>query len=169
MYAALVQERLVCISTEASAVYIVDKVVQTVNQVLAESAEESAPKRPCRPRKGKLKARTPQIRSAITSKKAAFYQWKAAGRPNDEDNQLLVQKTATTKSLRQICSRENAHQYMQDKQEILNAKGQDTALFFRLINIEVSLVFILTSYMSVIQYSNQRKRYWKVGKNISVS
>ena len=130
LYAALVQERLACISTEASAVYDVDKAVQTVNQVLA----ECDPKRPRRPRKAKLKAWIPQIRSAITSKKAAFYQWKAAGRPNDEGNQLLVQKTATTKSLRQICRRENVHQYMQDKQEILNAKGQDTALFFRLIN-----------------------------------
>ena len=102
--------------------------------MLAVCAEESAPKRPRRPRKAKLKAGRPQIRSAITIKKAAFYQWKAAGRPNDEGNQLLVQKTATTKSLRQICRRENAHQYMQDKQEILDAKGQDTALFFRLIN-----------------------------------
>ena len=62
--------------------------------------------------------------------KTARVNWKKV----DEDLYAALQKTATTKSLRQICRRDNAHQYMQDKQEILDAKGQDTALFFRLIN-----------------------------------
>ena len=72
LYAALVQELLACISTEASAVYDVDKAVQTVNQVLAECAEESAPKRPRRPRKAKLKAWTPQIVVPFPARKQLF-------------------------------------------------------------------------------------------------
>ena len=50
LYAALVQERLACVSTGASAVYDVEKAVQKVNQVLAESTDESAPKRQRHPR-----------------------------------------------------------------------------------------------------------------------
>ena len=42
-----------------------------------------------------------------------------------------MQKTATV--LRQIYRRENAHQCMRDKQEIPDAKDQDTALLFRFV------------------------------------
>ena len=63
------QERLTCLPTGVSAVYEVEKAIQIVNQVLAEYADESAPKRQRRPRIAKLTARTPHMCSAITSKK----------------------------------------------------------------------------------------------------
>ena len=63
-----------------------------------------------------------------------FYRWKMAGRPQDGVNQLLIQKRLTTKVLRQLCRKENAQQYIKDKQEIMDAKTQDAALFHKLIN-----------------------------------
>ena len=87
-----------------------------MNDVLTECADESAPKRQRRARKAKLRTWTPEIRSSITDKKEAFHLWKAAGKPKDEGNQILEQKRLTTKALRQLCRKENVHQYMQDKQ-----------------------------------------------------
>ena len=124
IYAALVQERLECVSTGASAVYDVEKAVQTVNQVLAESADESAPKRQRHPRRAKSSNTSCHLQQ---ERSVLGYIWKAAGRS------LIVQKKATTNVLRQICRRENAHQSMPDKQDILDVKSQDTALFFRLV------------------------------------
>ena len=54
--------------------------------------------------------------------------------PQDGVNQLLIQKRLTTKVLRQLCRKENAQQYIKDKQEIMDAKTQDAALFHKLIN-----------------------------------
>ena len=101
-----------------------------VNDALTECADESAPKRQRRARKGKLRTWTPEIRSAITAKKKTLHLWKAAGKPQDLGNQILEQKRSTTKVLRQLCGKENAHKYMQDKHEILDAKGEDTTLFY---------------------------------------
>ena len=112
LYAALVQERLSCIPTSANTVYDMEKAVRVLNKVLTECAEESAPKRKRRARKAKLRTWTPEIRNAITIKKKAFHQWKTAGKPKNEGNQLLTQKTVTTKELRRLCRKENAHQYM---------------------------------------------------------
>ena len=134
LYAALVRERLPCIPASANTVYDMEKAVRMINKVLTECAEESAPKRQRRARKAKLRTWTPEIRNAITNKKKAFYLWKSAGKPKDDGNELLKQKTTTTKELRRLCRKDNAHQYMQDKQEILDAKGHDSALFYRLIN-----------------------------------
>ena len=48
----------------------------------------------------------------------------------DEGNQLLEHKTKMTKALRQLCRKENADQYMKEKQEILDAKGHESVLFY---------------------------------------
>ena len=102
----------------------------------------SAPKRQRRARKAKLRTWTPEIRSAITDKKKAFHLWKAASKPQDEGNQILEQKRLATKVLRQLCRKENAHHYQQDRQEILDAKGHDTALFDILINKQHSKLIV---------------------------
>ena len=73
-------------------------------------------------------------KTEISSKKDAFYRWKMAERPQDGVNQLLIQKRLTTKVLRQLFRKENAQQYTKDKQEIIDAKTQDAALFHKLIN-----------------------------------
>lgn len=134
LYAALVSEKLPQIATCGNTVYDLEKAVSSVHQVLAQSADEAAPRRQRRARKAKLRTWTPEIISAISDKKNAFHCWKIAGKPNEEGNLLLAQKRLTTKVLRQLCRRENAQQYLRDKQEILDAKVQDTALFHKLIN-----------------------------------
>ncbi|MEW8547953.1 MAG: reverse transcriptase family protein, partial [Candidatus Thiodiazotropha sp.] len=114
--------------------YDLDKVVTSVNKVLTVCGEEAAPKRARRARKAKLRTWSPEIKTAISEKKKTFYVWKSAGKPQDINNPLLIDKKRATKVLRRLCRKENANQYIKDKQEIMDAKTQSTALFHKLVN-----------------------------------
>ena len=134
LYASLVSERLLQVLVNSNSVYDLERAVHSVNHTLAQCAIEAAPRQQRRPRKAKLRTWKPEIKSAVSEKKAAFHQWKIAGKPQEEGNLLLAQKKLTSKVLRQLCRKENAQQYIRDKQEILDAKIQDVALFHKLIN-----------------------------------
>ena len=134
LYASLVSERLPQVLVNSNSVYDLERAVHSVNHTLAQCAIEAAPRQQQRPRKANLRTWKPKIKSAVSEKKAAFHQWKIAGKPQDEGSLLLAQKKMTSKVLRQLCRKENAQQYIRDKQEILDAKIQDTALFHKLIN-----------------------------------
>lgn len=51
-------------------------------------------------RKPKLQILNEQIKIAISKKKAAHYNWKVNGRPNDINNSFLIEKKITTYNLR---------------------------------------------------------------------
>ena len=86
-----------------------------------------------RHRKAKLTVYTPAIKEAIRNKKKAFRDWKDGGRPQETSDTLLMNKKSTTKQLRKACRIENAQLYQKQKQEIMDAKSSDTALFHKLV------------------------------------
>ncbi|MES9972510.1 MAG: hypothetical protein ABW092_20945, partial [Candidatus Thiodiazotropha sp.] len=86
-----------------------------------------------RHRKAKLTVYTPAIKEAIRNKKNAFRKWKDGGRPQEPSDTLLKNKKSTTKELRRACRVANAQIYHDQKQEIMEAKSSDTALFHKLI------------------------------------
>ena len=81
LYAALVSEKLPQVSVNMDTVYDLEKSVCLVNQILAQCAVEAAPRQQRRARKAKLRTWKPEIKVAISKKKAAFHQWKMAGKP----------------------------------------------------------------------------------------
>ena len=108
--------------------------VRKLNEILVESAEELAPRKPRQHRKAKLKVYSPEIKQAITDKKQAFWQWKKAHRPNEEGDILVINKKLTTKYLRKLCRMEAARVREHNPQEILETKSSDTKLFYKLVN-----------------------------------
>ncbi|XP_071170834.1 uncharacterized protein [Mytilus edulis] len=76
---------------------------------------------------------TPEIRQAITDKKNSYYNWKQNNRPNDPNNQWLQKKKVTTCNLRKKCRLTLAKQQLERKSELINAKNNNSNLFFKLI------------------------------------
>lgn len=121
-------------SLGATSVGRLDVDVVKLNEILNTAAASAAPRKPRRHRKAKLEVWTPEIQTALKKKKEAFYQWKLNGRSQDSTNILVINKTLSTKELRRMCRVEKARQYNGQKQEILDCRSQDTALFHKLIN-----------------------------------
>ena len=67
-------------------------------------------------------------------KKKAFWEWKLGERPKTKENWLVINRKITTSNLRKLCRIESARQRQSARQEILDAKYEDTRLFHRLIN-----------------------------------
>ena len=72
-------------------------------------------------------------------KKKAFWEWKLGERPKTKENWLVINRKITTSNLRKLCRIESARQRQSARQEILDAKYEDTRLFHRLINREATL------------------------------
>ncbi|CAG2203169.1 unnamed protein product [Mytilus edulis] len=104
-----------------------------LNQLLSKAASTSGPSKQIRKKKPKLQVMTPEIRQAITDKKNAYYDWKQNNRPNDPNNQWLQKKKVTTCNLRKECRLTLAKQQLERKSELINAKSNNSNLFFKLI------------------------------------
>ncbi|VDI39627.1 Hypothetical predicted protein [Mytilus galloprovincialis] len=74
-----------------------------------------------------------RIRQAITDKKNAYYNWKQNNRPNDPNNQWLQKKKVTTCNLRKRMPINTSKQQLERKSELINAKSNNSNLFFKLI------------------------------------
>ncbi|MES9884980.1 MAG: reverse transcriptase family protein [Sedimenticola sp.] len=134
LYVALVNEGLDNLDLNKKSLGALDNALVTMNCILAESAQQATPRSVKRPRKAKLKVWSADVRKAISNKKEAFYAWKSAGRPTDKSHRLVVHKKDTTRELRRICRVEIAQNKQKERQEILDTKSHDMALFHKLIN-----------------------------------
>lgn len=120
--------------TEITSVGTLDNSVKKLNEILDTSARSAAPNAEKRPRKAKLRIWTPDVQNAVIAKKKAFFEWKKAGRPEDKDNQAVINKKQTTILLRQICRREVSKKACEERQEIMDSRSYNMALFHRLVN-----------------------------------
>ncbi|CAG2228284.1 unnamed protein product [Mytilus edulis] len=110
-----------------------DQAFDELNKILSDTISKIAPRK----RKGKKKKKLPvmndEILHAVKRKKTAFYIWKQQGRPKEPGNFYLKEKTTTTYDLRKLCRKEQALERINTRQQILDAKSSDTAIFYKLI------------------------------------
>ena len=96
-------------------------------------AVDLLPSRPKTKKKPKLAVWNLETKQAIYEKKKAFWDWKMDNRPQDKDNSFVISKNLTTQNLRRLCRMESARQRETRRQEILDAKYEDSGMFHRLI------------------------------------
>ena len=100
-----------------------------LNVVFDTCAKAAAPSKERHPRKAKLRTWTPEIQSTVGAKKNAFFDWKAAGRPDDKEHHTVINKKNTTILLRQLCRREISHKTLEERQVIMDLRSNNMALF----------------------------------------
>ena len=57
---------------------------------------------------------------AGAKKKKEFFDWKAAGRPDDKEDHTVINKKNTTIFLRQLCRCEISHKTLEERQVIMD-------------------------------------------------
>ena len=133
-YKATVANRLVSVNGEAKSTGLLDIEIQKLNEILVSSAKMLSPSVVSGSKKPKLRVWSPEIQQAVREKKKAFWEWKLGDRPKTKENWLVINRKTTTSNLRKLCRIESARQRQSARQEILDAKYEDTRLFHRLIN-----------------------------------
>ena len=122
------------VDTNIDTVGALNNSVMKLNETLDNCARSAAPSKEKRPRKAKLRTWTPAVQTAVVAKKKAFFEWKAAGRPDNKENQTVINKKKTTSLLRQVCRREVSNKLLEERQVVMDSRSSDTALFHKLIN-----------------------------------
>ena len=67
-------------------------------------------------------------------RKKAFFDQKAAGRPDDKEHHTVINKKNTAILLKQLCRREISHTTLEERQVIIDSRSNNTASFHRLVN-----------------------------------
>ncbi|MCG8047714.1 MAG: reverse transcriptase domain-containing protein, partial [Candidatus Thiodiazotropha endolucinida] len=132
-YKRRVTEELHSIQDATNSLSTMDIKVSKINEILVKSAKDLQPTRLKPKRKPKLAVWTQDIKQALSEKKKAFFNWKKENRPTAKDNALVINKKQSTQKLRKMCRMESARQREARRQEILDAKYEDSGLFHRLI------------------------------------
>ncbi|MCG7868271.1 MAG: reverse transcriptase family protein, partial [Candidatus Thiodiazotropha taylori] len=132
-YSKKVSEQLPTLDGAIGSFGSLDIKIQKLNGILVKEASDMLPSKAKSKKKPKLVVWNPEIKQAIQEKKKAFWKWKNENRPKATDNELLIAKKITTQNLRRACRMESARQREVKRQEILNAKFEDSGLFHRLI------------------------------------
>ena len=92
------------VDTNIDTVGALNNSVMKLNETLDNCARSAAPSKEKHPRKAKLRTWTPAIQTAVVAKKKAFFELKAAGRPDNKENQTVINNNKKTASLlRQVC------------------------------------------------------------------
>ena len=107
--------------------------ITKLNEILVKEAQDLQPTRPKAKRRPKLAVWISDIKQAIRDKKKAFWYWKKENLPTEKENELVICKKLITQNLRKMCRMESARQREARRQEILDAKHEDSRLFHRLI------------------------------------
>ena len=111
----------------------IDKAFKDLCDIIVKTTEEIVPKRKIKKRKPKLQIMSEDILKAIEKKKRAFFIWKTNGRSTDPLNTFFIEKKTTTYVLRKQCRLELAIKRIADRQKIIDARSNDTALFYKII------------------------------------
>ena len=111
----------------------IDNGVVKFNNILKTAATLAGPPAVRHMRKPKFVVWSPEIRCFLLEKKQAFNEWKRGGKPNDPSHPLLIAKREKRQALRRVCRIQMAAKHNEERQEILNAKSENTLLFQKLI------------------------------------
>ncbi|MCG7866407.1 MAG: hypothetical protein JAY74_08520, partial [Candidatus Thiodiazotropha taylori] len=133
-YVSRVGSQLSRVKKEFSSLGVLDSEVCKLTDVLLEAATASAPTVKKRRRKAKLAVWSSDVQKAVKEKKEAFWKWKQGNKPTEVDHHLLINKKLASANLRRICRFETAKVLEKTRQEILDAKAEDSKLFHKLVN-----------------------------------
>ena len=133
-YQSVVTSKLVSLEHSVSSAAVLDVQVQKINNILVQATDEVRSKPVKRHRKARLNVWTAEIGLSVSAKKKAFWEWKQNNRPDQSDNVFVVNKKTATKRLRKLCRVESAKARGADRQQILDARSNDTKLFHKLID-----------------------------------
>ena len=133
-YVTEVGSQLSRVKREFSSLGVLDNEISKLTDVLLAAATKSAPTVKKRRRKAKLAVWSSDVQKAVREKKEAFWKWKQGNRPIEADHYLLINKKLATSNLRKICRFETARAREKTRQEILDAKAEDSKLFHKLVN-----------------------------------
>ena len=109
----------------------IDMAYTEVNTMIHNTITTVAPRKKSTKRKHKLKVMNEEINKAIKAKKQSYCIWKWNGRPEDPQNELVVNKKLTTQQLRKICRMEIARRRISEREELIGARIMDNALFHK--------------------------------------
>ena len=104
------------------------------NNILKTAVTLASPPAVRRMRKPKLVVWSPEIGCVLLEKKQAFHKWKRVGKPNVPSHLLLIAKREKRQALRRVCRIQMAVKHNEERQEIYNAKSENTQLFHKLIS-----------------------------------
>ena len=133
-YVTEVGSQLSRVKREFSSLGVLVNEISKLTDVLLAAATKSAPTVKKRRRKAKLAVWSSDVQKAVREKKEAFWKWKQCNRPIEADHYLLINKKLATSNLRKICRFETARAREKTRQEILDAKAEDSKLFHKLVN-----------------------------------
>lgn len=109
----------------------IEESVNTITNILEQSAAELLPYKGKRKNKPKLKVWNQEIAEILTKSRLAHRAWREAGKPTQ--GEFIEAKKNAKKNLRRSCRVEIAIRNAKRKEEIINARTGDTRLFHKLI------------------------------------
>ena len=142
-YQSVVTSKLVGLEHSVSSAAVLDAQVRKINDILVQATQEVRPK--TRPN-----VWTSDIGLAVSAKKKAFWEWKQNKRPDQSDNVFVVYKKTTTKHLRKLCRVGSAKATGADRQQILDARSNDTKQFHKLIDKQRGRSNICVNELNVV-------------------
>ncbi len=135
LYSDLVREGIECLRDPIIVSDLdVEVMVKTLNTILykASSAATATPK-PRSSSKKKLNVWNEHIASAVRSSKLAHRDWKAAGSHHVDNDPTYIAKKAARAHMRSTIRQHNYMQKQDRFDEIMEADGKDTRLFYKLV------------------------------------
>ena len=149
LYSCILDEKLpLLLSITPSCDMDVDLLAATLNSILYSASLAASPKgRPqSKQRKKTLPVWNETISHVVEASKKAHRVWQMAGAPCDPSNPLVRRKMAR-KHMRQTIRQQSYLNTQEKYEEIMQAKVEDTKLFYRLVNKQRSCIKTATDVL----------------------
>jgi len=135
-YNALIEERINAMTIDSN-----DKLIKAIDELTTSMLSSSIDCMTKPLRKGKRSKKgldiwNPTINSLVKAKKAAFFEWKEAGRPSDPLDASNIKKKRTKCDLRSAIRRSSRDITENHLNEISNAHSNDDKLFHKLVKAQ---------------------------------
>ena len=148
LYSCILDEKLpLLLNITPSCDIDVDLLAVTLNSILYSASLAASPKG--RPQSKQRKKTLPvwNISYVVEASKNAHRVWQMAGAPCDPPNPLVVRRKMTRRHMRRTI-RQQSYLHTQEKyEEIMQAKVEDTKLFYRLIIKQISCIKTATGVL----------------------
>lgn len=132
-YQTIISEKIVNITNELNEGNDLDTIINSTMELLHSTAKSCSSQRDYGKNRLKLKLWNNKIAEAIHINRDAHKQWKHAGRPNNPEHPLVINKRETRKDYRRELRIEENRRKHEDRNNIITADAYDKRLFFKLV------------------------------------
>ena len=148
LYSCILDEKLpLLLNITPSCDIDVDLLAATLNSILYSALLAASPKGRSQSKQRKKTLPVWNISHVVEASKKAHRVWQMAGAPCDPSNPLVVGRKMARRYMRQKI-RQQSYLHTQDKyEEIMQAKVEDTKLFYRLVNKQISCIKTATDVL----------------------